>query len=541
MRKCTLLLLILFLAGCTLGQPRSAQPSEIPQTPTPTAFQAVASTPAPGPVALWVSPRVPADLKDYLRGLDRVSGRAVEQVDSREQAELLFVAEPDQVAARRVYAVVAPFPTVPDSISLDELENAWQTGRTADGIPLLASPATISALGARLGLENHLEPVAETALMELTWSRRPSLAIVPFDELDPRWKVLAVEGVSPLDHSFDSERYPLTVRFGFSGPVAVAAAASAEFDGPATNRDPGRLSVVVVTGVTALARATGWRMDAEGPAWPAELIGDWLSTADITHISHEVPLSDLCPPPDPSPDLMRFCGQPQHAELFQVVGADVIELTGNHIMDHSPAALLDTLDIYQAMGLKTYGGGRNLELAREPAVFEHNGHKFAFLGCNQPGPGFAYATEDGPGALPCDFEALHADISDLRAAGYLPIVTFQWAESYRNWPLPNQREAFLAAARAGAAIVSGSQAHQPQGFEFAHRALIHYGLGNLFFDQMWSTETRRELIDRHIFYNGRHISTQVYTAFLEDFAQPRPMTDEERAALLREIFSASGW
>jgi poly-gamma-glutamate capsule biosynthesis protein CapA/YwtB (metallophosphatase superfamily) len=32
-------------------------------------------------------------------------------------------------------------------------------------------------------------------------------------------------------------------------------------------------------------------------------------------------------------------------------------------------------------------------------------------------------------------------------------------------------------------IVSGSQAHQPHGFEFYNGSLIHYGLGNLFFDQ----------------------------------------------------------
>jgi hypothetical protein len=69
-------------------------------------------------------------------------------------------------------------------------------------------------------------------------------------------------------------------------------------------------------------------------------------------------------------------------------------------------------------------------------------------------------------------------------------------------------------------------------------------LGNLFFDQMdayIASGIQRQFIDRHIFYDGRYISTQVLTAYLEDFAQPRPMTDEERQLFLEEAFRTSGW
>jgi poly-gamma-glutamate synthesis protein (capsule biosynthesis protein) len=132
-------------------------------------------------------------------------------------------------------------------------------------------------------------------------------------------------------------------------------------------------------------------------------------------------------------------------------------------------------------------------------------------------------------------------VSDLRADGILPIFTFQWSEYYQPKPSTKQRQDFRAAVDAGAVIVSGSQAHQPQAFEFYGGGLIHYGLGNLFFDQMWSTATRQEFIDRHVFYDGNYISTEVLTAFLEDFAQPRPMTDEERGFFLTDIFAASEW
>jgi poly-gamma-glutamate synthesis protein (capsule biosynthesis protein) len=50
-------------------------------------------------------------------------------------------------------------------------------------------------------------------------------------------------------------------------------------------------------------------------------------------------------------------------------------------------------------------------------------------------------------------------------------------------------------------------------------AFIHYGLGNLFFDQMDSIATRQMFADRLIFYGGRHISAVLFTGLIEDFSR----------------------
>ena len=166
----------------------------------------------------------------------------------------------------------------------------------------------------------------------------------------------------------------------------------------------------------------------------------------------------------------------------------------------------------------------------------------AFIGCNAKGGGYAQASANNPGAVACDFNWMESKIEELRADGYLPIATFQHFEYYTYEAQPNQVRDAHKLADAGAVIISGSQAHQPQALELYKGSLIHHGLGNLFFDQLdVSSATRQGFIDRHVFYNGRHISTELLTIWFVDYARPRPMTTAEREDLLRNIFRASGW
>ncbi len=58
---------------------------------------------------------------------------------------------------------------------------------------------------------------------------------------------------------------------------------------------------------------------------------------------------------------------------------------------------------------------------------------------------------------------------------------------------------------------------------------------------MWANAVRQEFLDRYTFHQGRLISVELLTAYLEDWSRPRPMTPEERLEFLDDIFSASGW
>ncbi|GMR11673.1 MAG: hypothetical protein BMS9Abin28_2510 [Anaerolineae bacterium] len=529
---------LLLLAGCS-GAPQTQSPAvELPtatQLPTP----APKLTPTPATVRLWASPALPAALLEPARLVTQLRELPIEWVEDPALAEVRIGPDPDRTLARWIYAVVAPFPTIEDQVSLQELRRAW-TGSDDEPTVYVSDPVR-NEMTPLLGIESEVRVNPEDELLDRVWEARNGYAIIPFERLEPRWKVMRLNDRSPLDWNFDARSYPLAMSFGLSGDPEIMDLLEPLLDWPQTNRDPSKLTTVLMTGVSALVRATAWRMDRYGADYPGLQIADVMQQADITHISHESAFSEDCPPPDPIQTSLRFCSAPRHLPLFEGLGVDLIELSGNHLADWGTEALLYTLDLYDQRGFETFAGGRDLAEARLPVIVEHNGNRLAFLGCNADGPAYAWVKKDRPGALSCNDEGLMERVTQLADEGYSVIFTFQWRESSSPRPLPDQVEAFRDAVEAGAIIVNGSQAHRPQSMEFYSDGLIHYGLGNLFFDQMQELPLRQEFLDRHTFYDGRYISTELFTAMLEDFAQPRLMTDAERQALLGEIFAASGW
>ena len=534
---------LLLLASCSTAPeirtlipelpPAVRPPADTPVPPTPTL------APVPTTVRLWASPALPADLLEAASLVTHLGDLPIEWVDDPAMAEVRIESNPDRPLARWTYAVVVPFSTIRDDVNLQDLRSAW--AGSGDQPPVFISDQVRNEMVPLLGSDSEAIITPEGELLDRAWEAGNAYAILPFEKLEPRWKVLRLNDISPLDMDFDPQRYSLATSFGLSGDPESMDRLEALLHWPETNRDPSKLTTVLMTGVSALVRATAWRMDLNGAEYPGELVGDILRQADIAHISHESAFSEDCPPPDPVQTSLRFCSAPRHLPLFESVGVDLIELSGNHLADWGTAALLYTLDQYEQLGYQTFAGGRDLAEARTPVTIEHNGNRIAFLGCNAAGPAFGWAKDDRPGALSCNDEGLMGRVTQLADEGYSVIFTFQWPESTSPRPLPNQVEAFRDAIEAGASVVNGSQAHRPQSLEFYKDGLIHYGLGNLFFDQMHNLSLRQEFLDRHTFYDGRHISTELLTAMLEDFAQPRPMTDAERQMLLGEIFAVSGW
>ena len=161
------------------------------------------------------------------------------------------------------------------------------------------------------------------------------------------------------------------------------------------------------------------------------------------------------------------------------------------------------------------------------------------MGCNCAGPEHVYASERLPGVQRCDFDRMEKQIRKYTAQGYLVIATIQYFEIYSRTPSDIQKRDFQRLSDAGAVIVSGSQQHYSQTMLPMKDRFIHYGLGNLFFDQMDVPVkgTRQEFLDRYVFYDGRLMNVQLITTLLYDYSRPSLMSDDERADFLKEIFA----
>jgi poly-gamma-glutamate synthesis protein (capsule biosynthesis protein) len=528
--------------------PSTTQPIPTESTAEPLQTEEPTSPPISTPVpqdnsvnAVWIAPYLPDELSSEL-----ILPEEFRLSESPEGSNVQLVVSEQQPISSWIFALVAPYPTITDQVAIGDLKQSWSGNSTGAfaGQPLLLTTDTFEILSSWWGepAPGAAEIIPTGELIETAWDRGISWGIIPFGSLEPGWKVLAIDGQSPLRSDFDVNSYSLSVPISFQGDPQLVESLLAESDLPASNRDPNRLTTVAVTGVTALVRATAFAMHRNGITYPARDIGEVLREADLTHVSNEIPFTPDCPYPNPLQSDLRFCSRPEYIELLEEIGTDIVELTGDHFGDWGPDAMRHTLDMYEQRDWIYYGGGYDRKDARQARLIEHNGNKIAFIGCNGKGGGYATASENQPGAVSCDFDWMQKEITRLEEEGYQVIATFQHFEYYTYYPQPDQVRDFRALASAGAAIVSGSQAHQPQGLEFHKNSFIHYGLGNLFFDQYHFCNDYAcddGFIDMHVFYDGEYLGNELISIVFEDYARPRLMNPVERAILLNKVFSAS--
>ncbi len=435
----------------------------------------------------------------------------------------------DNELKKNINVLVCSFYTVSDSISQDQLVRFYQNGISpAEDIQdLIISRDSSSFLLKKWDkpASQHVVITTDQAIKIIN-SKKGTCGIIPFDKLEPDLKLISIDNNSPLDKNYSIDKDPLALEAN---------------EGTFDNFSSESIASVLMTGTTALTRLTAYKMQVNGSIYPGLKIKPYFDNSDLRHISNEVSFWNLCPDAYATSSTMQFCSKTYFLSLFDYLGINVIELTGNHLRDYDWKPLTETFELLDRKGFQFYGAGRTNKEAEKVLKFDINGNKIAFLGCNAAGPDFDYIDEPLPGTLRCDYKALADKVRLLKNDGYLPIVTLQYFETYSRIPADHQIINFQNLFDAGAVAVLGSQAHYSQIMKTEPNGFIHYGLGNMFFDQMDIpvVGTRQEFLDRLVFYRGKLIQVQLYTAMLEDYSQPRPMTLDERKSFLTEIFKAA--
>lgn len=427
-----------------------------------------------------------------------------------------------------LFVPAVAFNSLIDDVPIEQID-AIRSGELVPALILDTDTADrLRALGFNFHPDTTIVPVGEVE--PTLWRQRKSFAFMAWDGLSIRVRPVNVGGVFPINYetayeSGDRSRYPL----GFVT------------DRP--NFDRGKLTRFMMSGVTAIVRDTADYFEKYGFEKAGESLRPITTQADYFHMSNEVSFDPTCKARDQKP-LGLFCTVEAHFGLFPYLGVDIVELTGNHNLDFNTNAYLKTLELYKKAGIQTVGGGRDLTDARRTLSLDHHGNRIAFLACNWAGPGYALAKEDYPGAAFCDRKWTQAELATLRAEHDVVIVSTQHIETDAFYPFDQQRFDFYDFAEWGADAVFGSQAHFPQGFEFHplkrdtdQKAFLHYGLGNLYFDQTYFQ--KRFFLDEMMIYDGKLLTVRLLTGIIDDFGHPRLMDDHDREYFNGVVFSKS--
>ncbi|MBM3921129.1 MAG: CapA family protein [Sphingomonadales bacterium] len=297
-----------------------------------------------------------------------------------------------------------------------------------------------------------------------------------------------------------------------------------------------QISLISITGVTAITRAMGIVADNQGIDFLTENLKPWFSKTDVMHISNEVSFTPDCIFPRGG---TKFCSKKEHFKAITDLGCDIIELTGNHNRDHGMDAFVKTYEWYTEQGIKPFGGGRNAKEANQPAIVTlKDSTRIGFIGFNELCPLGECAGEKEPGANRWDSAKARKVIGDMktRLKCNFVIVSMQFGEIDAYTPSATQSVICKQIIDFGADMLYGSQAHQIQQVTFYKNKPIYYGLGNFLFDQIHRIGVRQAFFLQNYFFKGKLIATKPVFTFMSDIRQPGIANEKQEWEMKKLVY-----
>lgn len=358
------------------------------------------------------------------------------------------------------------------------------------------------------------------------------ITVVPWSDMPRGFKALRIDGRSP-----DDDDYPWQDIWSLQAEPGYEEAANELLPWlRAASANP--LVRLVAVGDIMLDRSLGDALQLGNLAYPFAAVSEKLQEADITLGNVESALSDMG---EPQAKRYPFQAPPEAAESLAMAGFDVVSLANNHAMDFGPASLLQAITLLQEQGVAAIGAGANRQEAHEPAIFEINGLKLAFLAYVhvpvEASTGFDTAswtaTSDDPGLAWANPEEIKDDVTAIHDRVDLVIVVLHSGFEYVAAPSEPQNAAARAAVDAGADLVIGHHAHILQGIEYYGDGVIVYGTGNFAFEIDGPPETA--LFDLWLDKDGvRQIEIQ--PAIIRFGGQPRLAESWEAPAIRNRVY-----
>jgi poly-gamma-glutamate synthesis protein (capsule biosynthesis protein) len=482
----------------------------------------------------------------------------------------------------RIFVPVAAIGTGVDALTLAQLQ-AIVSGATSDwasvgGVAgkvkyVTAGPAQDQALVATFAPQPTTTPQSFPTYDELRAAMKMSsglVAFVPLEEVRLVTMAIAIDGVDVVRGRGDASSWPfietVLVRSGSKAGDSILASIRTTL-----TAQPPKVTRIVATGDILQSRCSLAAIEATGD-WAAALRGhmaDYLAAADLTLGSLDGSIQDVNPVYKcVAQDYPNLSSPPEVMAALTLAGFDEMTVATNHVFDCgvSPcgsAAFLQTIDRLRAAGIQTVGGGKNLDEALAPAIFEVNGVKFGVLGFDDIAAEDLEATATEPGTAPMD-DSYADEKADLphEPAFYKPadmlhttqmetairnlkkqvdVVIVQLQSGYEDTHDTNPRsiKGLRAAADAGADLVIGNQGHFVQPAEVRGNTFIDYALGNFIFDQTRLEGHTEGYLLEASFWGTQLANVRMVPYQIVDKYKPTFVDGSLRAKILDDVFTAS--
>lgn len=218
-----------------------------------------------------------------------------------------------------------------------------------------------------------------------------------------------------------------------------------------------------------------------------------LEKAEYRIFNLEVPLTNENSP-------IEKCGPNLIAPIDTIngiksLGADILTLANNHILDHGIKGLNSTCKVLDENNIKYLGVGKTLEEASKPYIFEYENKKIGIYACAEHE--FSIVKENMPGANPFDSLESPDHVADLKRQCDFVIVLYHGGKEHYRYPSPNLQKVCRKLVQKGADLVICQHSHCIGCEEKYEGGTIVYGQGNFLFDhnksEFWKTSLLIEI------------------------------------------------
>ncbi len=239
---------------------------------------------------------------------------------------------------------------------------------------------------------------------------------------------------------------------------------------------------ISLAGDVLLGSWIGKHMETHGVDYPWESVSKVFLASDLSLVNLECSVGTVGEAQEKE---FTYRANPETLQGLVNAGVKGVNIGNNHTLDFGRECFVQTLDNLERHNIKYTGGGRDINVAYEPAIWEINGIKIGFIGFSRVTPHVDwYATEKRTGTVngyDGNAKNMIKAVQQAKKKVDFLIVSFHWGIQLADYPRDNDVAIAKELIDSGADCIMGHHPHVLQGIEFYKDRPIVYSLGNFIF------------------------------------------------------------